>query len=139
MATFTYIVEKLDQLNDVASKLISLIPKKKIFIFEGNMGSGKTTLIKKTVKVLGVEDACSPTFSIINTYLGFKNQEIFHVDCYRIEHENEAENIGLVEIINEENICFIEWPKKIHNLLPNNCVKVNIEVKDNLRKILIQI
>tara|TARA_B100001093_G_scaffold509597_1_gene573930 strand:- start:1900 stop:2319 length:420 start_codon:yes stop_codon:yes gene_type:complete len=139
MVTFNYTVEKLDQLNEVASKLISLIPKKKIFIFEGDMGSGKTTLIKKTVKELGVEDACSPTFSIINTYLGLNNQEIFHIDCYRIEQENEAENIGLVEIINEENICFIEWPKKIHNLLPNNCVKVNIEVKDNLRKILIQI
>ena len=139
MVTFTYTVEKLDQLNKVASKLISLIPKKKIFIFEGDMGSGKTTLIKKTVKELGVEDACSPTFSIINTYLGLNNQEIFHIDCYRIEQENEAENIGLVEIINEENICFIEWPKKIHNLLPNNCVKVNIKVKDNLRKILIQI
>lgn len=139
MVTFNYTVEKLDQLNEVASKLISLIPKKKIFIFEGDMGSGKTTLIKKTVQELGVEDACSPTFSIINTYLGLNNQEIFHIDCYRIEQENEAENIGLVEIINEENICFIEWPKKIHNLLPNNCVKVNIEVKDNLRKILIQI
>ena len=139
MATFSYIIKKLDELNEVASKLNSLILKHKIFIFDGDMGSGKTTLIKKIVKELGIEDACSPTFSIINTYLGTNNQEIFHIDCFRIEHENEAENIGLVEIINEENICFIEWPEKIHNLLPNNCVKVKIEVKDNLRKILIQI
>ena len=139
MATFSYIVEKLDQLDKVALKLISFLPNNKIFIFEGDMGSGKTSLIKKIVKELGVGNACSPTFSIINTYLGTHNQEMYHIDCFRIEHENEAENIGLVEIINEENICFIEWPKKIHNLLPNNCVKVKIEVKDNLRKILIQI
>ena len=102
------------------------------------MGSGKTTLIKKIVGLLGVSESNSPTFSIINTYLGSNNQKIYHVDCYRIENESEVENIGLLEILDEQNLCFIEWPKKIHNFLPDNCVSVIINLNEDIRKILIQ-
>ena len=103
------------------------------------MGSGKTTLINSVVSTLGVKDSNSPTFSIINTYLGVNSQTIYHVDCYRIEDENEVENIGLLEIINDQNLCFIEWPQKIYNFLPSNCVKVSITVDKGLREINIKI
>ena len=98
------------------------------------MGSGKTTLISSIASILGVQDANSPTFSIINTYLGDSMQTIYHVDCYRIENENEVENIGLLEIINDKNLCFIEWPQNIYNFLPSNCVRINITVT-SLREI----
>ena len=99
------------------------------------MGSGKTTLISSVVSILGVKDANSPTFSIINSYLGDSRQIIYHIDCYRIEDENEVENIGLLEIINDKNLCFIEWPQNIYNFLPSNCVRINITVDKGLRKI----
>ena len=70
---------------------------------------------------------------------GNKSRLIYHVDCFRIENQNEVENIGLLEIINDENLCFIEWPKKINNFLPTNCVKVNIKVEQELRKIIVSI
>ena len=73
--------------------------------------------------------------SIINTYFGDSRHTIYHIDCYRIEDENEVENIGLLEIINDKNLCFIEWPQNIYNFLPSNCVRINITVDKGLRKI----
>jgi tRNA threonylcarbamoyladenosine biosynthesis protein TsaE len=139
MNQFKYTVNHPSELGQVVSKIKSLIPHHNIFLFEGEMGSGKTTLIKSICQSLGIKDACSPTFSIINTYLSNENNEIYHIDCYRIEDENEIENIGLLEIINQDSISFIEWPKKIHNFLPKKCVNIKIELQDNLRKILIKI
>ena len=128
---------KIKDLSSTAKSILNLVKSKNI-LFYGEMGSGKTTLIKKIVALLGVYESNSPTFSIINTYLGSNNQTIYHVDCYRIENESEVENIGLLEILNEKNLCFIEWPKKIHNFLPDNCVRIIINLKEDIRKILIQ-
>jgi tRNA threonylcarbamoyladenosine biosynthesis protein TsaE len=139
MAKVVYKVKELKDLEKVSSKIVSLSSKHNIFLFTGKMGSGKTTLIKEITKKIGVNDACSPTYSIINNYLASNQLEVFHIDCYRIEDENEAENIGLIEILNEDNLCFVEWPEKIHNLLPNKCVKINIELENNFRKIIINI
>ncbi|MBH19959.1 MAG: tRNA (adenosine(37)-N6)-threonylcarbamoyltransferase complex ATPase subunit type 1 TsaE [Crocinitomicaceae bacterium] len=138
MSPITLFVNSINDLSKVAEKIHKLSSNNRIFLFDGEMGSGKTTLIKYIVALFGVKEASSPTFSIINTYLGNKSQSIYHVDCYRIENENEIENIGLLEILYGKNLCFIEWPEKIHNFLPNNYVKININIENNLRKITIE-
>ena len=135
MSNKSFIINQLSELNKVSKEIIELTKSYNLFLFEGEMGSGKTTLISSVVSILGVQDASSPTFSIINTYLGDSSQPIYHVDCYRIEDENEVENIGLLEIINDRNLCFIEWPQNIYNFLPPNCVSVNITVDNGLREI----
>lgn len=135
MSNKSFIVKKLSDLKKVSLDIIELTKSYNLFLFEGEMGSGKTTLISSVVSILGVKDANSPTFSIINTYLGDSSRSIYHVDCYRIEDENEVENIGLLEIINDQNLCFIEWPQNIYNFLPSNCVRINITVGKGLRKI----
>jgi tRNA threonylcarbamoyladenosine biosynthesis protein TsaE len=139
MSNKSFIINQLSELNKVSKEIIELTKSYNLFLFEGEMGSGKTTLISSVVSILGVQDASSPTFSIINTYLGDSSQPIYHVDCYRIEDENEVENIGLLEIINDRNLCFIEWPQNIYNFLPPNCVSVNITVDNGLREINIKI
>ena len=113
----SFIINQLSELSKVSKEIIELTKAYNLFLFEGEMGSGKTTLISSIASILGVQDANSPTFSIINTYLD-NMQTIYHVDCYRIENENEVENIGLLEIINDKNLCFIEWPQNIYNFLP---------------------
>ncbi|MDB9989941.1 tRNA (adenosine(37)-N6)-threonylcarbamoyltransferase complex ATPase subunit type 1 TsaE [Flavobacteriales bacterium] len=138
MSDTSFIVKQLSELNKVSEEIIELTKSYNLFLFEGEMGSGKTTLISSIVSILGVKDANSPTFSIINSYLGHGSRSIFHIDCYRIEDENEVENIGLLEIINDKNLCFIEWPQNIYNFLPSSCVKVNITVDKGLRKIIIK-
>ena len=138
MASFSYLIQDISELDLVAKQISELSQRHKIFLFDGKMGSGKTTLIKKVVHLLGVFESSSPTFSIINTYLGYNNQFIYHIDCYRIENENEVEDIGLLEILNDQKLCFIEWPNKIHNFLPDTFVSVSISFDNKLRKITIE-
>ena len=135
MSNKSFIINQLSELNIVSKEIVELTKTYNLFLFEGEMGSGKTTLISSVASILGVKDANSPTFSIINSYLGDSRQTIYHIDCYRIEDENQVENIGLLEIINDKNLCFIEWPQNIYNFLPSNCVKINITVDNGLRKI----
>jgi len=134
-----FLINDIKELDEVAKYIISLFPSQNLFLLDGEMGVGKTTLIKKICNQLGINNACSPSFSIINNYITKKNKEIFHVDCYRIEDENEVENIGLLEILDNELTCFVEWPKKIHNFLPKKSVNIKIESQNNLRKISIVI
>ena len=139
MYSKSFAIKNISEIKIISDELVRLSESNNLFLFEGEMGSGKTTLIKSVVSSFGVEDTNSPTYSIINTCSGNKSRLIYHVDCFRIENQNEVENIGLFEIINDENLCFIEWPKKINNFLPTNCVKVNIKVEQELRKIIVSI
>ena len=139
MYSKSFAIKNISEIKIISDELVRLSESNNLFLFEGEMGSGKTTLIKSVVSSFGVEDTNSPTYSIINTYSGNKSRLIYHVDCFRIENQNEVENIGLLEIINDENLCFIEWPKKINNFLPTNCVKINIKVEQELRKIIVSI
>ena len=99
------------------------------------MGAGKTTLIKSLCVELGCNDVItSPTFSIVNEYAG--PNKIYHFDFYRLKNQNEALDIGCEEYFYSGSYCFIEWPEKIPDLLPDNYVRVTIEQQaDNLRKI----
>ena len=116
---------------------ISLVAKQiiksansKIILFHGEMGIGKTTLINAIVKELGYdEDASSPTFSIVNEYK-VKDGLVYHFDFYRLNEEYEAFDIGFEDYLYSGNWCFIEWPEKVKNLLPENVNEVYLE-KDN--------
>ncbi len=130
-------IEELSQVADAIAEICKNYP---VIIFDGEMGAGKTTLISKVCQILKVEDEpSSPTFSIVNTYLSSEVGNLHHFDFYRIEDEEEAMASGLDEIIDSGDVCFIEWAEKIPNLLPENYVRVAIEVVDpNHRKITIE-
>ena len=119
------------QLPAIASEILSFAPNNRIFIFYGDMGAGKTTLIKSLCKQLGSNDnITSPTFSIVNQYNG-EGATIYHFDFYRLKNEHEALDIGFEEYLYSGNYCFIEWPEKIPNLLPDNFISISIQVMDN--------
>lgn len=108
----------LDEINEVAKKILSNNPNKTI-LFKGGMGNGKTTLIKAIAKELGViQSTSSPTFSLVNEYQNTENQLIYHFDFYRIKEEIEAIDIGIDDYLYSGNWCFIEWAEKIPNLIP---------------------
>jgi len=112
----------------------------KTLIFNGVMGSGKTTLIKALVNKLGSTDnVSSPTFSIVNEY-NANGSTVFHFDFYRIENEYEALDIGVEDYMSQNNWCFLEWAEKIPNLIPNNVNYINFkESEDDTRTIEIDI
>ncbi len=129
----------LNNISAIASEIISSA-KHKILLFYGEMGSGKTTLIKEIVKVLGVTDnANSPTFSLVNEYHSRKGEIIYHFDFYRIEKEEEAFDMGIEEYFYSNNWCFVEWPNKVENLLPLESVAIYLTInKNNTRTIQIK-
>ena len=112
------ILQNLDEIPNVAKQILEYSFPKKKFLFYGDMGVGKTTLIKELSLQLGVFDVVSsPTFSIINEYLSLKHGKVYHFDFYRIEDENEAFQIGCEDYFFGDDYCFIEWPERIPNLL----------------------
>ena len=112
------IIFSIDQLEEVAQKIISENPKK-VILFHGEMGVGKTTLIKQLCKTLGVIGATSsPTFSLVNEYEADANQLVYHFDFYRLNKEEEALDMGIDDYLYSDNWCFIEWAEKIPNLIP---------------------
>lgn len=124
---FTY---QLSDLQNIAQQIIDHSTSK-IILFEAEMGMGKTTLIKEIVRCLGVEDvANSPTFSIVNEYKTTANGTVYHFDMYRIEEEEEALDFGIEEYFYSNNWCFIEWPERIPNLIPENHHVIRITLVD---------
>lgn len=116
------------EINAIAKKILAQNPKK-VILFEGEMGVGKTTLIKELVKELGVfETVNSPTFSLVNEYQSTNNQFIYHFDFYRIKNESEALDMGIDEYLYSGNWCFIEWAEKIPNLVPESYSKIAIKL-----------
>jgi tRNA threonylcarbamoyladenosine biosynthesis protein TsaE len=122
---FTFVEKDLPK---VAQKLLFNI-KSKVWLLCGPMGSGKTTLIKTLVKILGVTDmTSSPTFSLVNEYISHKGDILYHFDFYRIKKEEEALDMGIDDYFYSGNYCFVEWPDKIENLVPLNAVAIYITV-----------
>jgi len=130
-------LKSLSDLNIVADKFLRLMKGKKVFAFFGPMGVGKTTFIKALCNELGViEIVTSPTFALINEYQTGSNDVIYHFDFYRIEKIEEVYDFGYEDYFYSGNYCFIEWPEKVAELLPENVVYVNIvENKDGSRTI----
>jgi tRNA threonylcarbamoyladenosine biosynthesis protein TsaE len=122
------IIFSLAEIDAVAEKILTENPKK-ILLFNGSMGVGKTTLIKSLAKKLGVTDATSsPTFSLVNEYQINGNQFIYHFDVYRLKNEMEALDMGIDEYLYSGNWCFIEWPENIPNLIPEEHSTITIEL-----------
>lgn len=102
-----------------------------VLLFYGDMGVGKTTLIKQICKDLGSNDIISsPTFSLVNEYSS-KNETLYHFDFYRITNEEEALDIGIEDYLYSKNWCFIEWPENIGNLLPLDAVEIHLTLLED--------
>jgi tRNA threonylcarbamoyladenosine biosynthesis protein TsaE len=127
------------ELPAVAAEIISFSANSRIFLFHGDMGAGKTTLIKALCEVLGTEETVtSPTFSIVNEYIGAANR-IYHFDFYRLKNQSEALDMGYEEYFYSDAYCFIEWPEKIPDLLPDHYINIKINVTGNhSRQIIIE-
>ena len=132
----------LDEKNTQVSALeiLKRTEPHRVFAFEGQMGAGKTTFIKKLCEEMGTMDIVnSPTFAIVNVYdveQPYKG-EVYHFDCYRLKDIREAMDFGAEEYLYSGNYCFIEWPEKIEALLPEDTVRVKIEVRENGERTLI--
>ncbi len=131
------VLKSLSDLNIVAEKFLRLMKGQKVFAFFGPMGVGKTTFIKALCNELGVvEIVTSPTFALVNEYQTNKGDEIYHFDFYRIEKIEEVYDFGYEDYFFSGNYCFIEWPDKIAEILPENVVFVQmIENEDSSRTI----
>jgi|SRR6476661_750915 len=124
-------VPNLQALPQAAKELIKYADQKKIFLFFGEMGAGKTTFIKAICEYLGVQDhISSPTYSLVNEY-HTDSGTIYHFDFYRLKSEAEAFDIGLEEYLASGAICLIEWPEKIESLWPETFVRVTLELDLN--------
>ena len=125
-------IPDLSSINDAARELINTFPDKRIFAFYGEMGAGKTTLIKALCRVLQVTDVTSsPSFGLIYEYQTRGSESVYHFDFYRIEKLEEAYDIGYEEYIDSGQYCFIEWPEKIASLLPPETVNVDLQIVEN--------
>ena len=116
------------ELENVARSLLDGFPNQRIFAFFGPMGVGKTTFIQAVCRVLGASDhASSPTFSIVNHYMTHTGESLYHFDFYRIKSMDEAFDLGYEDYFYSGNYCFIEWPEKVENLLPDDCLIVYMQ------------
>ncbi len=121
----------LEELPAIAKEVIKSA-KNKVLLFYGEMGVGKTTLIKEIVKQLGSFDTVSsPTFSLVNEYHTLNGEKVYHFDFYRINNENEALDMGVEEYLYSDCWCLIEWPEKVKNLVPLNSVTMTITSNSN--------
>ena len=129
----------LTEINEVAKEILQKVDSK-ILLFIGEMGVGKTTLIKEVVKALGCkDDVSSPTFSIVNEY-DVDDGLVYHFDFYRIKNETEAFDIGFEDYIYSGQWCFIEWPEKIIGLLPEDINHIYLDSEEgNKRKITLKL
>tara|TARA_A100001035_G_scaffold123270_1_gene96904 strand:+ start:112 stop:531 length:420 start_codon:yes stop_codon:yes gene_type:complete len=124
-----YISYNLLDLEKIAYSILKKTQGMKKFIFIGDMGVGKTTLIKELSLQLGVNDTItSPTFSIVNEYNSLKDLKVYHFDLYRIKDENEALDFGIEEYLYSDDYCFIEWPERISGLINSNVVEIKIKL-----------
>jgi tRNA threonylcarbamoyladenosine biosynthesis protein TsaE len=119
-------IQSIADLDSFAKEILNFAPDQKVFLFKGDLGTGKTTFIKKICEELGVEgQTSSPTYSIVNEYLSPEGK-IYHIDLYRLNSAAEAFEVGLEDYLYSTNYCFVEWPQIAKELLPDSYVEVSI-------------
>lgn len=122
--------KSLDDYKTIASELITKYSSHRVFLLHGDMGAGKTTFTKRLISHLGVkESGSSPTFGIVNEH-EYPEGKAYHFDCYRLQSEEEALGIGIIDYIDSGDYCFIEWPERIEGLLPENFILIKITVNN---------
>lgn len=127
----------LGEIGSLAKKLIKLGEHQSVWILNGPMGAGKTTLVKALVAERGiVENVTSPSFSIVNEYQDKDGRLIYHFDFYRIKNEAEAFDIGTEEYFDSGNWCLVEWPEKIPSLLKLNYFELQLEIIDEQTRLI---
>ncbi|MDA3817828.1 MAG: tRNA (adenosine(37)-N6)-threonylcarbamoyltransferase complex ATPase subunit type 1 TsaE [Prolixibacteraceae bacterium] len=130
------LIDNLSALPSAAESFIKKMNGYSVFAFYGEMGAGKTTFIKEVCQQLGVdENITSPSFALVNEYISSNGESIYHFDCYRLKGVEEAIDIGAEEYFYSGNLCFIEWPERIEDLLPPETIEVHITVDNNRRTI----
>jgi tRNA threonylcarbamoyladenosine biosynthesis protein TsaE len=127
-------ISSIESLPAIAKELLQTFKNERLFLFDAQMGAGKTTLIKELCKQLGSTDNfSSPTYSIVNEYQ-IPGGHIFHFDLYRLKNKEELFDIGFEDYLKKNMYCFIEWPHLAKDLLMEGPhVKVSIEVSGNSR------
>lgn len=125
-----------DDISKIADEILQFGKDIPIWTFVGNLGAGKTTLIKILAQKLGIQDSISsPTFSYVNQY----DEKLFHFDCYRLKSMEEALDFGLEEYLDSGKMCWIEWPQIIEPLIPTPYIEIRIEhTNNNTRNIFIK-
>lgn len=120
-------IQTLNDLQSAAKLFLEGFGHNKIFAFDAEMGCGKTTFITALLHAMGIEETeGSPTYSLVNVYDSPMYGRVYHFDVYRLKSEDEALDIGIEEMLYGGGMCFVEWPEKIQNLLPENTVWVSI-------------
>lgn len=124
-----YISKSPEDLADIAKSLLLKYPNPGVFAFYGKMGAGKTTFIRALCELLKVSDnVSSPTFAIINEYSTANEGSVFHFDFYRIKKLAEAVDLGVDDYFYSGNYCLIEWPELIEEIIPDDAIKIMIEI-----------
>lgn len=127
----------LNNLPATAKDLLNRAGKQRIWLFEGEIGAGKTTLIKALCRQLGVKDlVTSPTFSLIHDYTSASCEPVYHFDFYRIHHEEEALALDCAAYFDSGSYCFIEWPSKIPNLIPPVHCQLQFVTRSDFQRLL---
>lgn len=130
-------IKSLDNIQEAAKTFLQNMGNARVFAFYGKMGAGKTTFIKALCEQLGVEDVItSPTFALVNEYTSGKGEPIYHFDFYRIKKIEEVYDMGYEDYFYSGNLCLLEWPELIEDLLPEDAVKVSITEKEDGSRIL---
>ncbi len=130
-------INSLDNIHEAAKAFLAGMGTAKVFAFYGKMGAGKTTFIKAICEELGVADVItSPTFALVNEYTAGNGAPIYHFDFYRIKKLEEVYDMGYEDYFYGGNLCFLEWPELIEEILPEDATKVTItEEADGSRKV----
>lgn len=125
----------LDKISECAKLVINLCRHSKVWVFKGAIGAGKTTLIKAIASEMGVVDLVnSPSYGLVNEYTDSKGNIFYHFDFYRIEDPMEAVEMGFHEYLESGNYCWIEWPEKVHGLLPEALMNISIKEVDHSQR-----